>query len=95
MRVSTDTDDPGYVPGVESVKFSVFLDGVEQNVRETGRAVFVADEEEGFIRFHQFWPRGSGNLASDDYLGVRELRGRVEVRHKDGEMPMRLRGFGT
>jgi hypothetical protein len=98
MRVSTRIDDPGFLSWEHTRKLIVFLDGVDQStVKE--RSIFTADEEEGLIRFHK---REDGspsyavilNAAGDKFEEF-EIRGRVEIKHMDGEMPMQLRGFGT
>lgn len=98
MRVSTHRDDPGFLSWEHTRKLVVFLDGVDQStVKE--RCIFTADEEEGLIRFHRTQDGGPSyalvmNDAGDKFEEF-ELRGHVEIRHKDGEMPMQLRGFGV
>jgi len=43
MRVSVDTQDPGYSPGLIGRGVKVFLDGIEQ------RRVVTADDELGLV----------------------------------------------
>jgi hypothetical protein len=94
MRVSCHLDDPGFLSWEHTRKLIVFLDGVDQaTVNE--RYIFTADEEEGLIRFHKKDGVAIVLNAAGDKFEEFELRGRVEIKHMDGEMPMQLRGFGT
>ncbi|WP_115945628.1 hypothetical protein [Ectopseudomonas oleovorans] len=75
MRVSVDTQDPGYSPGLIGRGVKVFLDDIEQ------RRVVTADDELGLVVMYDVDEQGQVKMEGDEVVRI-TAHGAVKI-----EMP--------